>query len=157
MLDFSNCLYTYLMQTVSTSTILTTIATVIKLIWNLFIFHSIRGGLVAKSWPAFAIPWTVAHQSPLSFQWWLIVIQSEVSLNSFHSCSKRYTTYSFSLWECQGRRHCHYLLYMWECSPNFDNSEEKSRDWLHSAKVYRWCIYHPQGSVRGCGSIPMWI
>lgn len=51
MLDLSNCLCKYFMQTVSTSTILTATATVIKLIWNLFIFHSISGGLIAKSWP----------------------------------------------------------------------------------------------------------
>ena len=43
MFDFFNCPSKYLMQTVSTNTILTTIVTVIKLIWNLFLFHSVRG------------------------------------------------------------------------------------------------------------------
>ena len=56
MFDFFNCPSKYLMQTVSTNTILTAIATIVKLIWNLFIFHSVSGGLVAKSWLTLAIP-----------------------------------------------------------------------------------------------------
>ena len=43
MFDFFNCPSKYLMQTVSTNTTLTAIVTVIKLIRNLFLFHSIRG------------------------------------------------------------------------------------------------------------------
>ena len=43
MLDFFNYPSKYLLQTVSTNTILTAIVTVIKLIWDWFIFHSVRG------------------------------------------------------------------------------------------------------------------